>query len=128
MKDNRIKLGRKAEKEACKLLKKRGYKIITRNYEIREGEIDIIVRKGETIVFVEVRSKSLPIILRPVETITTTKQKKIIFTAKDFVNKHKLQNLTYRFDVVSVVFDAGIIIEIEHIENAFTPKNQNGFL
>ena len=125
----RKKLGKKGEKLAIKLLKHKKYKIIARNFETEIGEIDIIVKKADLIVFVEVRSKTFPYVISPGESVNREKQRKIGLTARDFLRHHRISKLSYRFDVVSVIFDIEHKLkEIEHLESAFVPKDTRGFL
>ncbi len=127
--DMRKKLGRKAEKGARKYYKKLGFKILAKNYDVGFGEIDFTAKQKNLIVFVEVRSRTEPGFISPIETITLTKQKKIIKTALDFIKRFKLRDFNYRFDVVSVIFDAKTKIKtIEQIPGAFQPQNDKGFL
>ncbi len=128
-KDNRKILGKKAEKAARKSLKKQGYKILTTNFEIKDAEIDIIAKRKDVLVFVEVRSKTTPAIINPADTVTPPKQKKIIKAARKFVSQYHVRNLAIRFDIIAILFDSeGKITELKHIENAFTPANDVGFL
>ena len=125
----RKKLGKIAEKRAVKLLKRKGFKIIARNYESEKGEIDIIAKKADLIAFVEVRSKTFPFVVSPVESVNREKQRKIGLTARDFLRRYRISKLSYRFDIVSVLFDTDHKIkEIEHIESAFVPSDTRGFL
>ena len=108
------KKGREKEKMAEKYLKKQGYKILERNYTKRTGEIDIIARKGKTIVFVEVRSLEKGQI-DPSETVNRKKREKILKTARLFLLEHpEFEEYDIRFDFVGIIKD-----EINHIENAF---------
>ena len=125
----RKKLGKKGEKLAVKLLKRKKYKIIARNYETENGEIDIIVKNADLIAFVEVRSRTFPYVISPGESVNYKKQQKIGLTARDFLRRYRISKLSYRFDVVSVIFDKEHKLkEIEHLESAFTPSDTRGFL
>ncbi len=102
------------EKFAEKFLQNKGFKIIDKNFYTRYGEIDIIALDKDTLVFVEVRSRSNKSYGSPLESIDTSKVSKIIKTAKLYISSKNINHLNIRFDVVSV-FNG----EIEHIENAF---------
>jgi putative endonuclease len=112
---NKRKIGEKKEKIAEEFLKNKGYKIVKRNFTTKYGEIDIIAKKENTIVFVEVRSKSYDTFGTPEETINKSKQRKIIKTAQYFLDTNKHLNYEeVRFDVISILEE-----NINHIENAF---------
>ncbi|MCD4657610.1 MAG: YraN family protein, partial [Planctomycetes bacterium] len=118
----RKKLGKIAEKRAVKLLKRKGFRIIARNVESDYGEIDIIAKDADLIAFVEVRSKTAPFLVSPADSVNREKQRKIGLTAREFLRLHRISKLSYRFDIVSVIFDKEHKLkEIEHIESAFVP-------
>lgn len=111
-------LGRKGEALAVKYLKRQGYKIIERNFRLRSGEIDIVARDGNQLVFVEVKTRSSnnQEFLRT--SVNRNKEKRLIKTATYYLGKQKYHGLTSRFDVVFVVNDNGRS-KIEHIKEAF---------
>jgi len=110
--------GRLYEVFAEEYLKRKKYKILERNFSWRKGEIDIIAEREGNIIFIEVRSKKQGDI-RGYETVTPVKQKKIIETAKFYLeSKNLLGKREVRFDVISINFKDDEI-EIEHFENAF---------
>jgi len=106
--------GRKGEDLALEYLEKNGFVLIEKNFRSRFGEIDLIVKDGQTIVFVEVKYRLSENYGSPKEAVTNEKIKKIIRTAQYFITKNNFNSL-YRFDVVSIYKD-----KIEHIKNAFT--------
>ena len=101
---------KKAEKLAVDYLKKKGYKILVRNYRTIYGEIDIIAMKKKTLVFVEVKSGSGRRI-RPLDRIDKKKVKKMITTAQHFILNGSLSFKKLRFDVIEVT-----PLGITHIE------------
>lgn len=112
-------VGKEGEKKAVIFLQNTGYEIIETNWQVRTGEIDIIALKNDTLVFVEV--KSLPNgnteLLQHV--LGKIKQKKIIETAKRFLDfNRKYSNSYIRFDVL--VVDMPGLEPVHHIENAFS--------
>lgn len=110
--------GRLYEIVAEEYLKRRKYKILEKNFLWRKGEIDIIVEKEGKIIFIEVRSKKQGDI-KGYETVTPAKQKKIIETAKLYLESKNLSGKKdVRFDVISINFKDNEI-EIEHFEDAF---------
>lgn len=111
-------LGKAGENAAvCKLCAK-GYRILARNFSCRFGEIDIIAFKDDTVVFVEVKTRGRNPVASPGESVTASKQKKIILTAIHYINYNRLENIDIRFDVIEVEM-YGIHCKINHIENAF---------
>ena len=97
------KLGKFAEDLACKHLKKRGLKLIARNYRCALGEIDLIMNDDSVFVFVEVRLRSVSSYIDGLESITFSKQQKIIRTASHYLQRNDLLNkVECRFDVISV--------------------------
>ncbi len=96
--------GNYGETLACDYLKKLGYKVLERNYRIRGGEIDIVARDGENLVFIEVKARWSHEYGLPVESITSWKIKALLKTALFYVLKIKWGDRPYRLDVVSVDF------------------------
>ena len=111
-------LGKLAEIKACEYLQKKRYKLLDVNYSCRFGEIDLIMKKGRYICFIEVKMRNENSIAKPLEFVDARKQEKIIKTSQYFMlqNETKLQP---RFDVVEVFCENGDIKSIKHLENAF---------
>ena len=118
---NRIK-GDIGEEAACRFLKKRGYKILERNYIEAGHEIDIIAQNHEYIVFVEVKTRSYSENSyedRPAAAVTPKKQRSIISAAGIYAAANKGER-KLRLDVIEVYLDNdGTVKGIEHIEGAF---------
>ena len=109
--------GKRSEIVASNYLKDKGYKIISVNYKNKIGEIDIIARDGECLVFVEVKARASRQFGHPLEAVNFTKQRKIRAVASVYLMQIKRPNAYCRFDVVSIL---GIENpEIEHIIAAF---------
>ena len=113
--------GREAEKHALHYLKKRGLKLLRRNYACRLGEIDLIMKDDNHIVFVEVRlRKQKNCHGRAEETINNHKRRKIIATAQHYIQKENNKAETgYRFDVVAMTDDNTKKFAVKWIKNAF---------
>jgi putative endonuclease len=118
MSQARVALGKTGEDLACAELEKRGYAIIARRYRRRGGEIDIIARQGETMVFVEVKAREGHAFGEAAEAVTAFKRRRIAQLALDYVTRRRLSHCPCRFDVVSIHFDAGRP-QIEVFQNAF---------
>ncbi len=115
---NKKEKGKFFQEIAEEYLKRKKYKIIERNFLWKKGEIDIIAEKDGKIIFIEVRSKRGDEI-KGYETINSLKQKRIIETAKFYLESKNLYGKKdIRFDVVSINFKDDEI-EIEHFDDAF---------
>ena len=114
----RVALGKTGEDLACAELEKRGYAIVARRYRRRGGEIDIIARQGETMVFVEVKAREGHAFGEAAEAVTAFKRRRIAQLALDYVTRRGLSQRPCRFDVVSIHFDAGAPV-IEVFQSAF---------
>lgn len=119
MSKTRITLGRQGEDLATDYLKTRGYTILVRNYRQKTGEIDIIARDGECLVFIEVKTRTSLLFGQPYEAVTQKKQGQISRVALDYITRNKLHNKAMRFDVVSVLIPAHGKIEINHLPACF---------
>ena len=116
---NRQEVGKLGEKLAQEFLKKRGYHIRETNFRCREGEIDIVARQKDYLVFIEVRTKSNLDFGTPEESITQAKKEKIINSALTYINTHQNSPSLWRIDVVAIeVDDKGKTKRINLIENA----------
>jgi len=115
----RSRRGLKAEIAAAAELGRLGYKVVESNYRCRYGEIDLVATDGETLVFVEVRSRKSLEFGTPVESITNAKQEKLLLTAEHYLVNKAPPHQACRFDVVSVIFRENAKPEIEVIKDAF---------
>lgn len=107
--------GKIGEKKAEEFLKKQGYKILETNYKTHNGEIDIIAKDKEYIVFVEVKTRSSNEFGLPAEAVDRKKQEKYVKVASEYLLKTKNTESACRFDVIGI--ENG---EINHIIDAFT--------
>jgi putative endonuclease len=111
-------LGSKGEDLAVRFLKKRGYSIIERNYTTPIGEIDIIAKDGDTIVFIEVKTRADDSFGHPFEAVNKKKRQKLKNLALLYLKKQRKEPQV-RFDVLSVFYMSDGRKEIEHIKDAF---------
>jgi putative endonuclease len=95
--------GRKGERIACRYLMKQGYDILARRHRNRSGELDIIAYEGDTLVFVEVKTRTSKEYGEPWEFVDWQKQQTLRMAAEDFIADHDLGQYTYRFDIVGVL-------------------------
>lgn len=112
--------GQLGELEAARYLRSIGCDIIASNYRCRFGEIDIIAREGDTLVFVEVKTRSAGMALLPREAVTTSKQQKLCRAALHYLAQNSL-DAPMRFDVIEVVLGGSFSASkrINHIKHAF---------
>lgn len=116
---NRQVIGRTGEQSAERFLRERGLQLVARNHRCAQGEIDLIMRDGETLVFVEVRRRKTADYGSPLETVSTAKQRKLTAAAHHFVLSQKVSSRqAMRFDVVGIISDS-TGEAIEWICNAF---------
>ena len=116
--NNKI-LGNRGEKEAAAYLEKHGYTIRERNFRAKTGEIDIIAGKGNTIIFVEVKTRASYAYGMPSEAVTAAKQRKIIRTAELYIQSRRLYGCLCRFDVLEVLAPRSGSLSFRLLENAF---------
>ena len=107
-------VGNKGERKARAYLKKNGWKILEKNYKTPFGEIDIIAKKGETVAFIEVKTRLSDIFGSPSEAVTNMRKLRYIRGANYYFT-NKIIDFTVRFDIIEVFKD-----KLNHIENAFT--------
>jgi len=119
MKDATKALGARGEDLAVQYLKKKGFKVIERNYHCSAGEIDLIAREGKTLIFVEIKTRSSSEFGLPQEAVDRFKQKKMIEVARAYLAEHHLnEEIPARFDVVAIhLTSTGPDIEL--IKDAF---------
>lgn len=115
--DVRHLFGSAGESAAAAYLKKKRYKIVERNFSCRFGEIDIIARQGQYIVFAEVKTRKNENFAMAREFVTRSKQERIIKSAMLWLQQNDV-DLQPRFDVIEVIGE-GRQRRIQHIENAF---------
>lgn len=100
-------LGKSGEQAAVDELQRRGYAILDRRYRTARGEIDIVARDGDTIVFVEVKVRETGECGTAAEAVTPQKQRRLAYMAADYLARHGLMDQPCRFDVVAI--DAGVV-------------------
>jgi putative endonuclease len=113
---NRL-LGDRGERMAARFLRRQGMRILMRGYTAHHGEIDLIARDGDTLVFVEVKTRRQGV---PAEAVTPEKQRRITLAALHFLREHGLLEQRCRFDIVAIDWpDDRREPRIDHIRNAF---------
>ena len=110
----RIEFGGEGERVAEDYLTDKGYRVIERSYRCKIGQIDLVMRDGDTIVFVEVKNRSSSVFGRPEEAVDGRKQRKLMRLAEAFLLYRRITDVPVRFDVVAILDG-----KIEHIPDAF---------
>jgi len=119
MEDSKRARGIRGEDLAVTYLKKKGYKVIERNYRCQWGEIDLIAREGDTLVFVEIKSRTSSGFGLPQDAVDRFKQEKLVQVARAYMAEHRLtEDISMRFDVVAVQLTPSGP-EMELIKDAF---------
>lgn len=121
MSDEHLKLGLRGEKRAERYLRRAGLSTIARRFSTPAGEIDLIMRDGDTIVFVEVKTRSDDRLADPEHAVNASKRRKLVRCARCFVNERKLHDRPCRFDIVSVIMPTEGDATVKHISEAFMP-------
>jgi putative endonuclease len=111
--------GRLGERLACRRLLALGYDVLARRHRGRTGELDLIAYDGETLVFVEVKTRATRLFGEPWEFVDREKRQRMKEAAREFVARHDLGAWRCRFDVVSVVAPGTPREEITVIRDAF---------
>jgi len=96
-------LGKKGEELAVRFLKKKGYRVIERNYVCKMGEMDIIAKEKDTFVFVEVKTRTSSTFGPPQLAVNAAKQRQLSKVALNFLKEKHLEDAKARFDVVAIL-------------------------
>lgn len=115
---NKREIGRWGEQKAKSFLKDKGYNIISENFRVKQGEIDLIVKKKNMLVFVEVKTRKTKFFGPPQAAVNFAKKNKIRTIAKIFLMRNNYKNYKKRFDVISIIY-GNEKINIEHYKNTF---------
>jgi putative endonuclease len=116
--------GDEAERTACAFLEKGGMRVVERNFRARGGEIDIVAREGDILVFVEVRYRNEEEFGAPEETVGLPKRRRIASAAREYLSRIPLSSWAEaRFDVVAVV-GSGPDAAIRHYPGAFDARGK----
>ena len=117
------RMGREGEALAVVFLKKKGYRIVEKNYRCPLGEIDIVALDKKTVCFIEVKTRSTGDYDRPEVAVHKRKQFQLSRVALWFLKERRLQDVRARFDVVAIR-KQGSLNEVEHFTNAFEVMNR----
>jgi putative endonuclease len=115
-----LRRGARGEKLACRFLRRNGYKVLYRNFKGRSGgEIDVVCRDNDTLVFVEVKTRTREDFGRPVAAVDRQKQKRISRGGLAWLRMLDNPDILFRFDVVEVIMTDNAKPRLELVRNAF---------
>ncbi len=116
-----LKTGLRGEQLAARYLREKKYKILAANYSTKLGETDIIAltKDGQTLCFVEVKTRKPGQMLSPAEAVDANKEARLRTNAAAYVKREKSDSLNIRFDIIEVILHDLFTADINHIENAF---------
>jgi putative endonuclease len=117
----RLELGERGEKAAAKYLRRHGYKVLVRRFRTRSGEIDIVCRHQDWLVFVEVKTREDEQMGAPADAVDRIKQRHMTKVALDYLRLLDYPEVKFRFDIVEVLLQHGARKpnDIRLIQNAF---------
>ena len=117
--DPRRALGTSGEEAVARWYERAGYEVLDRNWRVREGELDLVLRRGRTVVICEVKTRRGTGFGLPAEAVTLAKQRKLRTLALRWLAAHRTRGVDLRFDVASVLAARDVEPVIEVIEAAF---------
>ena len=118
-KPEHLRRGELGERAARKHLRKLGLKFLTANFRSERGEIDLVFRDADGLVFVEVKSRSSEDWTRPATAVDARKRRLLSQTALDYLKLLKNPQVKIRFDIVEVLLQEGEVQEVRHLPNTF---------
>jgi putative endonuclease len=113
-------LGRLGERRAAWFYRLRGYRIVARNLRLRSGEIDLVVRRGRTLVIAEVKTRQSLGAGEGYEAVDVRKQRRLVALADEYVARHGTGGLDLRYDVLSLFWNGWRFV-VTHYADAFRP-------
>ncbi|MEA5089581.1 YraN family protein [Solidesulfovibrio sp.] len=120
-----LRLGRAGEAAAEALLAGKGFTVLARNYRMRGGEVDLVCQDGETVVFVEVKTRGAGSLARPDQAVTAAKRGRLVRAAAACLSERDLGERPCRVDVVAVTA-SGKTLTATHLPDAFILEDGMG--
>ena len=114
-----LQAGRLGEQASRKHLKRQGLKFLTANFRTERGEIDLVMRDGDCLVFVEVKTRSSEEWRRPAAAVDKERRRRLTRAGLDYLSLLKKPPVKVRFDIVEVLLSDGWVREIRHLPNSF---------
>ncbi len=121
MSDPRKAIGARGEAVVAEHFEGLGFEIVDRNWTCPGGELDLVARLGELVVFIEVRTVTTEYLDSPTLTVNKGKQSRVARAADVYLRAHAIEDVDVRFDVVGVIADPSGD-RLHHAENAFVPS------
>ena len=113
--------GKLGERIAERWLRRDGWVVVNRRFQNGRRDIDLVVRRDQTVAFVEVKARKGDDFGGPVEAVHWRKQRELARSAAVWIDRHGRPTDCYRFDVIGVLME-GNSVRVKHIENAFQPR------
>ena len=113
-----LRYGQLGEREAKKHLKRLGMKLLTANFRTERGEIDLVMRDKDCLVFVEVKTRSSEEWTRPAAAVDRERRQRLTRAGLDYLRKLKDPKVKVRFDIVEVLLQEGAVREVRHLPNS----------
>lgn len=114
-----LQRGALGERAAKRHLQKAGLKFLTANFRSQHGEIDLVLRDADCLVFAEVKTRSSEDWTRPAAAVDARKRRLLSLTALDYLRLLQNPSVKFRFDIVEVLLEEGRVREVRHLPNAF---------
>jgi len=114
-----LRRGRLGERAARKHLRRHGLKFLTANFRSARGEIDLVFRDSDCLVFIEVKTRSSEEWGRPASAVDAERRGRLTRAGLDYLTLLHRPAVKVRFDIVEVLLDGGKVREVRHLENAF---------
>src|ERR1035437_561674 len=118
-----LRHGELGERAAKKQLKRQGLKFLTANFRTPRGEIDLIFRDGDCLVFVEVKARSSEEWVRPAAAVNAERRRRLTRAALDYLRLLKNPPVKVRFDIVEVLLQDSVVREVRHLPNTFAMEH-----
>jgi putative endonuclease len=118
-KPEHLRRGELGERAAKEFLARAGLKFLAANFRSEHGEIDLIFREQDCLVFVEVKTRSSEAWTRPAAAVNARKKKLLSQTGLDYLRLLKNPEVKFRFDIVEVLLRDGAVAEVRHLPNSF---------
>jgi putative endonuclease len=114
-----LRHGELGERAARRHLRKQGLKFLTANFRSERGEIDLVFREGDCLVFVEVKTRSSEDWVRPAAAVNAERRRRLTRAALDYLRLLRNPRVKVRFDIVEVLLQDGALREVRHLPNTF---------
>jgi putative endonuclease len=114
-----LQFGELGERAARKHLQRKGLKFLTGNFRSERGEIDLVFREKDCLVFVEVKTRSSEEWTRPAAAVDATRRRRLTRAGLDYLHLLKNPPIKVRFDIVEILLEKGAVREIRHLPNTF---------